>query len=463
MSCVALFTLSSALCGLAPNLAMLIVFRIIQGAGGGGLQPSEQSILADTFLPAQRGMAFAVYGVAVVSAPALGPTLGGWITDNYSWRWIFYINLPVGILSLIMTYLVVKDPPYEKARGLRASGGIDAIGLGLIALGLGALQIMLDKGQEDDWLSSHFIFTMAVLATVGIVGAIIWEFNQKNPMVDLHLLKDRNFAISVALMFCLGVVLLGSTVLVPLFLQTAMGYNATMAGLALTPGALVIMLVLPLVGFMLSHVQAKWMIIFGLLLGVYGLYRMSTWDLNVSFERVVIDRIIQASGLAFLFVPINTAAYMYLAPSSNNNASGLINLARNVGGSVGISVMTTVLARQSQKHQVYLVAHATPYSHAYNQYLHGAAAAFAHRGSNSFLAARQALGAIYGLIQQQSSMLSIVDDFHLVALIFLCVIPVVCLLKRYDPRKVKGASGALSSQRKPPAWNAGGLRFRHGF
>src|SRR5882762_476719 len=263
MGCVALFTISSALCGFAPNLPMLIVFRVLQGAGGGGLQPSEQAILADTFPPAKRGMAFAVYGAAVIMAPAIGPTLGGWITDNFSWRWIFFVNIPVGILSLMLTSRLIHDPPDFRRRKLSETK-IDYIGLGLVALGLGCLQIVLDKGQRDDWFESHFILALTVISAVSLIFVVFWEWRHKDPIIDLHLFKERTFAVSNLLMFMLGFALLGSTLLLPLFMQTLLGYTAERSGMALSPGGFAILLMLPLVGFLLSRYDARWLMATGL-------------------------------------------------------------------------------------------------------------------------------------------------------------------------------------------------------
>src|SRR5579871_607048 len=256
MGCVALFTISSFMCGLAPNLAILIICRVLQGAGGGGLQPSEQAILADTFPPAKRGMAFAVYGVAVVMAPAIGPTLGGWITDNYSWRWIFFVNIPVGIISLLLTSRLIQDPPYFRRRKLSETR-IDYIGLGFIALGLGCLQIVLDKGQRDDWFESRFIATLAVVAVSALIFVICWEWRHKDPIIDLHLFRERTFATSNLMMFMLGFALLGSTLLLPLYMQTLLGYTAQLSGMALSPGGFAIMVMMPLVGFLLTRYDAR--------------------------------------------------------------------------------------------------------------------------------------------------------------------------------------------------------------
>src|SRR6201984_317603 len=358
MSCVAVFTISSALCGLAPNLPALIIFRILQGIGGGGLQPSEQAILADTFPPAKRGMAFAVYGIAVVMAPAIGPTLGGWITDNYSWRWIFFVNIPVGILSLLLTSRLIQDPPYFRRRKLSETK-IDYIGLGFVALGLGCLQIVLDKGQRDDWFESPFILTLSIIAATSLLFVVWWEWRHKDPIIDFHLFKERTFAVSNLLMFMLGFALLGSTLLLPLFLQTLMGYTAELAGMALSPGGFAIMVLMPLVGWLLSRYDARYLLLLGLSTLSASLFHMTNFNLDIDFKTAVWARVIQAVGLAFLFVPINTAAYAYFPRGQNNEGSGLLNLARNIGGSVGISFVTTMLDRRTQKHLIDLTGHFT--------------------------------------------------------------------------------------------------------
>src|SRR5580698_7668686 len=354
MSCVAVFTISSALCGFAPNLPMLILFSVLQGVGGGGLQPSEQAILADTFAPAKRGMAFAVYGIAVVMAPAIGPTLGGWITDNFTWRWIFFINIPVGILSLVLTSRLIQDPPYFKRRKLRETH-IDYTGLGFVALGLGTLQVILDKGQRDDWFESHFIIWLTVISAASLIFVIFWEWHQKDPIIDLHLFRERSFAAANFLMFMLGFALLGSTLLLPLFMPTMLGYTAARPGRALMPGGFTIMVCMPLVGFLLSRYSPRLLMLFGLSMLSFSLFHMTGFELGVDFRTVTMARVYQAMGLAFLFVPINTAAYSGLPRDKNNAASGLMNLARNIGGSVGISFVTTGLARRAQFHQVRLV------------------------------------------------------------------------------------------------------------
>jgi len=429
MGCVALFTLSSFLCGLAPNLPALIIFRILQGAGGGGLQPSEQAILADTFAPAKRGMAFAVYGVAVVMAPAIGPTLGGWITDNYSWRWIFFVNIPVGILSLLLTSRLIQDPPYFRRRKLSETK-IDYIGLGLVALGLGTLQIVLDKGQRDDWFESNFILVLSIISVCSLLFVIWWEWRHKDPIIDLHLFRERTFAVSNLLMFMLGFALLGSTLLLPLFLQTLMGYTAELSGMALSPGGFAIMLFMPIVGWLLSRYDARYLLIFGLGLLSFSLFHMTNFNLGIDFRTAVWARVIQAVGLAFLFVPINTAAYSHLAREKNNAASGLMNLARNIGGSVGISFVTTMLDRRAQKHMSDLMGHLTGANLQFQATLRGLTQQFVSHGASLVDAQRQAYAMVQNNVQRQATMLAYLDNFHILAYVILAMIPTVFLMKK---------------------------------
>src|SRR6195256_4103951 len=346
MSCVAVFTVSSFLCGLAPSLGVLVLFRILQGAGGGGLQPSEQAILNDTFSLEKRGMAFAVYGIAVVVAPTIGPWLGGWITDNFSWRWIFYINVPVGIISLLLTSLLISDPPYMKRQKLKAGFRIDYIGIALISLGLGSMQIILDKGQREDWLSSNFIRVFFALMIFGMIAGILWELREKEPVVDLRMLKDRNFAIATMAMFFLGFVLYSSTVLIPQLLQQLLGYTAQLAGMALSPGGAVIMCMMPVVGILVSKVDTRILITFGCIVSASALFVMAGWDLGLDYGHAVRTRMLQSFGLAFLFIPINVAAFAYVPRDKTNMGTGIINLARNIGASVGIATVTTMLDRR---------------------------------------------------------------------------------------------------------------------
>jgi MFS transporter, DHA2 family, multidrug resistance protein len=436
MSCVALFTVSSFLCGLAPSLGVLVLFRILQGAGGGGLQPSEQAILNDTFSLEKRGMAFAVYGVAVVVAPTIGPWLGGWITDNFSWRWIFYINVPVGIISLLLTSVLITDPPYMKRANVRRGFRIDYIGIGLISLGLGSMQIILDKGQREDWLSSNFIRVFFVTMLVGIIAAIFWELRAKEPVVDLRMLKDRNFAISTVAMFFLGFVLYASTVLIPQFLQQLLGYTAEMAGLALSPGGAVIMLMMPVVGILVSKVDARILITFGCTISALALFLMAGWDLQLDYSHAVRARMLQSFGLAFLFIPINVSAFAYVPRDKTNMGTGIINLARNIGASVGIATVTTMLERRTQAHQARLMDHVNGFSAAYNNVINGTQLRLISAGSGLAKAAAQAQGMVMSTVQRQAAMLAFIDNFKMLGVVFFAVIPVLLLM-----RKPKAAHG----------------------
>ena len=432
MGCVALFTISSFMCGLAPNLGILILCRVLQGAGGGGLQPSEQAILADTFPPAKRGMAFAVYGVAVVTAPAIGPTLGGWITDNFTWRWIFFINIPVGILSILLTSRLIQDPPYFRRRKLKETH-IDYVGLGFVALGLGTLQVVLDKGQRDDWFESHFILTLTMIAVASLIFVIFWEWYNRDPIIDLHLFRDRTFGVSNLLMFMLGFALLGSTLLLPLFMQTLMGYSAEQAGLALMPGGFVIMALLPLVGFLLSRYSPRWLLVFGLVVLSASLFNMTGFDLQMGFSTTVMARVLQAAGMAFLFVPINTAAYAFLPREKNNAASGLMNLARNIGGSVGISVVTTMLDRRTQTHINDLSANLSAGNPALLRMIQGAAKTMQMRGASAAGATQRAYALVEGTVQRQATMQAYIDCFWFLGLVILLMVPAVFLMKKSKP------------------------------
>jgi DHA2 family multidrug resistance protein len=439
MSCVALFTVSSFLCGLAPSLGVLVLCRILQGAGGGGLQPSEQAILNDTFSLEKRGMAFAVYGLAVVVAPTIGPWLGGWITDNFSWRWIFYINVPVGIISLILTSFLISDPPYMKKANIKAGFRIDYIGIGLISLGLGSMQIVLDKGQRDDWLSSNFIRVFFALMVFGIISGIIWELRQKEPVVDLRMLKDRNFAISTMAMFFLGFVLYASTVLIPQFLQELLGYTAQLAGMALSPGGAVIMCMMPVVGILVSKVDTRILITFGCIVSASALFLMAGWDLQLDYGHAVRARMLQSFGLAFLFIPINVAAFAYVPREKSNMGTGIINLARNIGASVGIATVTTMLDRRTQFHQARLMEGVNDYSASYHNMLNGLQTKLVAAGSTMAHASAQAHGMIYNTVQRQAVMLAFIDNFKMLGVVFFSIIPVLLLM-----RKPRAPAGSIS-------------------
>jgi DHA2 family multidrug resistance protein len=402
----------------------------LQGAGGGGLQPSEQAILNDTFSLEKRGMAFAVYGIAVVVAPTIGPWLGGWITDNFSWRWIFYINVPVGIISLLLTSVLISDPPYMKRASIKRGFRIDYIGIGLISLGLGSMQIILDKGQRDDWLSSDFIRVFFVLMIIGIVAGIFWELRQKEPVVDLHMLKNRNFAIATIAMFFLGFVMYASTVLIPQFLQQMLGYTAELAGLALSPGGAVIMCMMPVVGFLVSKVDTRLLIGFGCIVVASSLFVMAGWDLQLDYGHAVRARMLQGLGLAFLFIPINVSAFAYVPREKTNMGTGIINLARNIGASVGIATVTTMLERRTQAHQARLAEHVNTFSAAYHNMLNGTQMKLVAAGSSLAHATTQAQQMIYGTVQRQAAMLAFIDNFKMLGVVFFVILPVLLLLKK---------------------------------
>jgi DHA2 family multidrug resistance protein len=432
MTCVAIFTLSSFLCGIAPSLGLLVIFRILQGAGGGALQPISQAILVESFPKEKQGMAMAVYGMGVVVAPIIGPTLGGWITDDYSWRWIFFINIPVGVLSILMTTFLISDPPYlvrKSLRGLR----IDYVGLGLLSVGLGFLQVVLDKGEREDWFGSNFIIGCLLVAGVGLIGALLWELSRQDPIVDFRMLKDRNFLLATLTMFMLGFVLYGSTVLLPLFLQTLMGYTAMLSGLVLSPGSLFVLLALPLVGRLMQRVEARWLVVFGLVVTGLGLIHMSNFDLQIDFWTAVRAWTFSRLGMAFLFIPINVTAFYFIPKEKMNNATGIINLARNIGGSVGIANVATLLARRAQFHQAMLVAHLTPYDAPYRNATQGAQQWLTAQGANPALSHVQAQGLLYGNLLRQASMLAYVDAFWLLGCTFLAMIPLMFLMKSAKP------------------------------
>jgi len=438
MTCVALFTVSSFLCGLAPTLPLLVFFRILQGAGGGALQPISQAILVESFPKQKQGMAMAIYGMGVVVAPILGPTLGGWITDDYSWRWIFFINIPVGVLSLVFTYLLIFDPPYLVRKNLREMK-VDYIGLGLLSVGLGFLQIVLDKGEREDWFGSNFIIGCSAVAFVGLVGAVLWELYSDDPVVDLHMLKDRNFAVATFTMFMLGFVLYGSTVLLPLLLQTLMGYTALLSGLVLSPGGFLVLIALPIVGRLTQVIEPRWLVAIGLAITGFALLHMAHFSLGIDFRTAVIAWSYSRLGMAFLFTPINVMAFYFISKEKMNNATGIINLARNIGGSVGIANVTTMIARRAQVHQSTLVSHLTPLDPAYTASVSGASRFLMSQGSNSVQALNQAHGLLYGNLIRQATMLAYTDAFWLLGLTFLAMIPCMFLMKKI---KLHGAPAA---------------------
>src|SRR5579864_2433454 len=407
MICIVVFTLSSLLCGIAWSLGFLLLARVIQGAGGGGLQPMAQAILADTFPAEKRGLAFSLYGVTAIVAPSIGPTLGGWITDNYTWRWIFYINLPVGLIALFLVYRLIEDPEYLKAlkgKSLR----VDYIGFGLLALGVGALQILLDKGQEDDWFGSNFIVTLTVVAATCLLSLVIYEWFQKEPIVDVRLFKNGNFATANTMMFMVGAISFASTVL---------------------------MMELPLVGQLTTRFQARHLIAFGWLALMCTMF-LSTKriDLLMSFGVATRLRILQYVPLGFIFIPASTAAYAGIAPEKNNAVAGLVNFMRNIGSSVGTSLVTTILARRSQFHQGRLVEQATALNSNFQQAISAVAHQLARAGLSLPDAEKQALARFYASLRAQSSALAYIDTYWVLALCAGLMFLLSFALRKNNPR-----------------------------
>src|SRR6266851_4558804 len=424
--CIVIFTASSALCGAAASLGMLIVARIVQGAGGGALQTIAQAVLMESFPVEKRGSAMAVFGLGVVVAPIIGPTLGGWITDNYSWRWIFYINIPIGILAVFMSNTFIEDPPYIKDQ---RPGRIDYIGFGLMAVALGAMQLVLDKGQEDEWFASSFIVWFAILSATTAIAFIIWELRSREPIVDLRVLANRNFSVGTTLMIAMGVVLYSTIALLPLFLQTLMGYPAVTSGMAVSPrgfGAIASMLI---VGRLINRIRGRYLVMFGFAVLAYAIYLFTKINLEISISSIVWPNIISGFAMGFVFVPLTTMALGTLSNEQMGNASGVFNLMRNTGGSVGIATVTTFLARWAQVHQASMVAHLTPYDPSYQERLHQLTQGFATRGGSA-VAEQQAYAGLYGTLVRQATVLSYIDVFRVLS--FLCVlcVPAALLFER---------------------------------
>jgi DHA2 family multidrug resistance protein len=428
MASVALFTVSSLMCGLAPNLVVLIIARVFQGIGGGGLAASEQSILADTFPPSKRGAAFAAYGLVVVTAPTIGPTLGGYITDNATWHWIFLINVPVGILSLFLVGALMAEPPAlvrdQKAR--KASGiKVDWIGFLLVAVGLGCLEITLDRGEREDWFQSGFIVSFAIISAVSLILFVIWELSRKNPIVNVRLLGQRNFSIAVFVMMVLGIILFGTTQLIPQFLQQVLGYTATDAGRALTTGGMVSVLMMPLAGLASSKIPARFVIFGALLIEAFALWDLGRINSTISFGDASLARLFQALGLPFLFVTITGAAYVGLKPQDTNQASALLNVFRNLGGTFGIAYAQSTLAQQQQFHQSTLVANAQALDPNYASTIDRISDALRQAGSDT----GNAVGVLFSQIQTQASTLAFIDVFRNLMVFVLIVAPFSLLLR----------------------------------
>jgi MFS transporter, DHA2 family, multidrug resistance protein len=433
MSCLAIFTVSSLLCGFAPSLGFLLLFRVMQGAGGGGLQPMAQAILADTFPPEKRGLAFAAYGITAIMAPTIGPTLGGWITFNYSWRWIFFINIPVGIITWLLVRRFVEDPPYLQ-RLKRAGVKLDYVGIALLVVGVGALQILLDKGQEDDWFGSRFITTLVILSATCLVSLVIWEWYAKAPIIDVKMFRNFNFASASLMLFMLGVLLFSSLVLMPQFLQTLLGYTSQLAGLALSAGGLVLLIQTPITGQLTTKVQARRLIGFGwLALSLAMFYSTKRIDLQMSFSAATWLRISQVVGLGFLFVPITLVAYIGIPAEKNNSVAGIANFMRNMGSSVGTSLVTTVIARRSQFHQFRLVENARVDNPNFSNAAHAMTQHFVNSGLGRHEAQGVAYARIYQSVQAQAGTLAYIDTFMVLCIAAGIMFFLSFFLKKNDP------------------------------
>ncbi|MEP7074964.1 MAG: DHA2 family efflux MFS transporter permease subunit [Acidobacteriota bacterium] len=430
--CIIIFTIASALCGAAPNLATLIIARILQGMGGGALQPIAQSVLLESFPPAKRGAAMAVYGMGIVVAPIIGPTLGGWITDNYSWRWIFYINLPIGLIAAFMANTFVEDPPYLKNQ---KPGKIDYTGFSLMALGLGALELTLDLGQQRDWFESDLIVFTACVSALSLIGFVIWELYTPEPIVNLRVFMNRNFAVGCALIASVGVVLYGSTALLPLFLQTLLGYPAVESGFAVSPrgvGAVVSMMI---VGRLIARVDSRYLITFGFTVLTFSTYLFTLINLEIAQSNIIIPMLISGVAMGFVFVPLTTMTMATLPQDQIGNASGIYNLMRNTGGSIGIAIMTTLLQRYAQVHQSYLMSNINEYNPAFQELFERLKAGFMVQ-SDPVTATQQAYQTIYGMVLQQASVLSYIDDFWILTVLCAVCIPAGFLFKKVRKPKV---------------------------
>ena len=428
LTCVAGFTVTSLCCGLATTLPGLIFFRVLQGLTGGGLQPLAQAILLETFPEKKHGHAMAAFGIGILLAPILGPTLGGWITDNYTWRWIFYLNLPVGVFSLIMMNRFVFDPPYIR----RTEGRVDLWGIGFLALGFGTLQVVLDTGQRKDWFSSNYIRLFAMCCVIGLVSLVIRELRIEKPVVDLRALVNRSFSTGVFLISMLGFVLYASLVLLPIYLQTLLGYPALNAGLALSPRGVGSLATTPLAGYLTGKTDPRRLLVFGLALGSATMFKLSGLNLNAGYWDILWPQVFQGVALSFLFIPLMTISMSGIAKEKMGNATSIFNLMRNIGGSFGIASMTTFLARRSQLHQNHLIAKIGATDLTTRKMLQSMQGWFHLRGFDSYTASRKAVAAMYGMVQAHASMLAFVEAFWVMGIMFLLMLPFILLLR--NPR-----------------------------
>jgi DHA2 family multidrug resistance protein len=442
MMCVVLFTLSSMLCGLATTLPMLVLFRVMQGLGGGGLGPSEQAILADTFRPEQRSMGFAIYGMAIVVAPAIGPTLGGWITDNYSWHWIFFINIPIGIISLLLTQRVVHDPPHViEARNRRAKN-TDYFGITTIIIGVGLLQYVLDKGEELEWFDSNLIRVSFSIAAIALIAMIWREWTHKDPIIELRLLKKRNFASSVLANFILGMVLNGSTILIPQFLQLQLGYTAEQAGWALSPGGIALALLMPIAGILGSKFDPRKVISVGFLLTSASLFWMMRITPDIDFTHMVLMRIFGVVGIPLIFIPISTLSYVGMRQSDNNQVSGISNFVRNVGGAIGVSFLVSFLTRQRQISRVDMVSHLHQGNFFFDRYMSALRESAIMNGSSVAEASHRSLAQLQQIVDAQANVLAFISAFFVLGAVVALLIPLPFLMQRPSSEEMAASHGA---------------------
>jgi DHA2 family multidrug resistance protein len=428
--CLGLFTLSSVLCGFASNLNALLLFRILQGLGGGGMVPVAQSILADAFPPAKRGQAFAVFGVAVVVAPVVGPTLGGWLSDNFSWQWCFLINGPVGVIAMALIATILREPARAAGQTAQQGNRFDVIGFILVATFLGALEVVLDRGLEDDWFASPFIVTFAVVCALAFVLMIPWELSRRNPMIDLQMVASRQFGACFLVMLATGAILLATTQFLPQLVQQDFGYTATWAGLVLSPGGVVTMVMMFVVGRLAAKVQPKYLIVAGAVLIALSMYGMTNVYGDLGFWFMARSRMLLGVGLPLIFVPIMAASYDGIEPSKTDQASALINAARNTGGSIGISIVSNVLTHREQFHQNRLVEQVVPSSAQYQDTLQQITSFFSAHGSPLAQAHDQAIQWIGAQVQAQASFLAYMDAFWVLTLISLAAVPLALTLRR---------------------------------
>jgi DHA2 family multidrug resistance protein len=431
---IALFTISSFLCGSAWNLQSLVFFRVLQGIGGGALQPLSQSILLETFPPRQHGIAMAAFGVGIMFGPIIGPLLGGWITDNWSWHWIFFINVPIGIISILLTLFIITDPPYMK----RARMKIDYWGLAFLSLGLGCLQIVLDKGQQENWFSSNFIVWLSAISAVSLISFVVVELYAEHPVVNLRAFKNISFSTGNIVMFMGFFNLFASIVLLPIYLQTLMGYTAFLAGFVLGPGGIATLISLPIAGALVNKVNPKALLTFGIIVNAYATYLMSNFNLNADFYTVIWPRVVLGIGMGFFFIPLTTMTMAGIKKEEMGNASAIYNLLRNLGGSFGVAFVTTILSRRAQFHQNHLIEHLTPFDMSYQIFSEKGSQFLQYRGFESSLSESGGLGIMYKELLRQASMMSFNDAFHLVSILMICVLPLVLLMRRAKGMKSAG-------------------------